>query len=153
MHNRKHGVASVAVITGATLVAVSAAWNHSTLAGIGYGVLLAVSVPVVLYAYCSKCPLRYDGCRHVVFGPITRLLPRRETSHYEFLDYVGVTVPPAILVIAAQPFLWQRPLMLVAYWVLLTAGLSEIRLFVCRGCNNTLCPLRREPVGRMSGGI
>jgi hypothetical protein len=152
MNSRVHGVVSMLIITAATLVAVLAARNHSALAGIAYGVLLVVSVPIVLFAYCSKCPLRNTGCRHVVIGPMTRLLPRRQTSPYSFLDYIGVTLPPALLVIAAQPFLLPRPGMLAAYWVLLVIGIAEIRLLVCRDCDNTLCPLRRRPAGRISDG-
>ncbi len=141
MKDNIHGVVSLMLILGAFATADAVLFNDHPGWGILYLLLVAILLPVVLYAYCAKCECREIGCRHVIPGPLTRLLPDRAPGPYHLLDYAGVGVPLAILVLVPQPLLIRHPLWLVLFWLLLITGTIQILLFVCRGCGNRKCPM------------
>jgi hypothetical protein len=139
MHSRFHGVTSLLLEGLAIGVGFAAIWPANKAAGILYAILILVSVPVILYAYCSKCEIRLTGCRHVIPGQITRLLPARGNEHYGILDYVGLTLPVALLVAFPQPWLLENIPLLILFWASLAGGLVQILLRVCKGCGNSKC--------------
>lgn len=79
MNAKFHGITSLLLESLAILVGFAAIWQSQTSAAVFYIVLILVSVPIILYSYCSKCEIRLTGCRHVIPGQITRLLP----DHYK----------------------------------------------------------------------
>ncbi|MFH1981979.1 MAG: hypothetical protein ABIL58_09040 [Pseudomonadota bacterium] len=142
MHGTFHGVLSLVLIGAAVAAAFVGIVTVSPAAGAVYILLVVVAVPIILFAYCAKCPVRLTGCRHGIPGPMTRYLPQRRDEPYVILDYIGLALPLALLVGAPQPFLWQSPPLLTVFWGLMIAGGLEIRRYVCTGCHNRFCPLR-----------
>ncbi len=139
MNSGFHGVTSLLLESLAIVIGFTAVWQAHKVAGVIYAILILAAVPVILYAYCSKCEVRLTGCRHVIPGQITRLLPARENEHYGILDYVGLTLPAAVLVAFPQPWLLENMLLLILFWVCLAGGLVQILLKVCKGCGNQKC--------------
>jgi hypothetical protein len=139
MNAKFHGVTSL-LLEGLTIViGFAAVWQANKTMGVLYAILVLAAVPIILYAYCSKCEVRLTGCRHVIPGQITRLLPARENTHYGILDYVGLMLPAALLVAFPQPWLLENVLLLILFWVCLAGGLLQILLKVCKGCGNQKC--------------
>ena len=139
MNSKFHGVTSLLLESLAILVGFVAIWQSHEAAGIFYIVLILVSVPAILYSYCSKCEIRLTGCRHVIPGQITRLLPARENEPYGFLDYIGLTLPVIALVAFPQPWLLDNQPLFILFWICLAGGLVQILLRVCKGCGNQKC--------------
>lgn len=151
MHGTFHGVLSLLLGGAALAVAVAAVITHAPLLGWGYIILVAAAGPVVLYAYCAKCPERRTGCRHGLPGPLTRMLPPRQTGPYTLRDYAGLVVPTVLMVALPQPYLWATPARGVIFWGLAVAAVAEIRRRVCPGCGNRYCPLRKPVSGCQEG--
>jgi len=143
MNSEFHGVTSLLLEGLAIGIGFAAIWQVQPAMGILYAVLVLVSVPVILYAYCSKCEVRLTGCRHVIPGQITRLLPARENEQYGILDYVGLMLPVAVLVAFPQPWLLENLPLLILFWGCLAGGLLQILLRVCTGCGNRKCIMCR----------
>ncbi len=139
MNSRFHGVTSLLLESLAIVIGFTAVWQAHKVAGVIYAILILAAVPVILYSYCSKCEVRLTGCRHVIPGQITRLLPARENEQYGILDYVGLTLPAAILVAYPQPWLLENLTLLILFWACLAGGLVQILLKVCKGCGNRKC--------------
>ena len=93
MNSRFHGVTSLLLESLAVVIGFTAVWQADKVAGVIYAILILAAVPVILYSYCSKCEVRLTGCRHVIPGQITRLLPSRKNEHYGVRDYVGLMLP------------------------------------------------------------
>jgi len=143
MNAKFHGVTSLLLESLAILVGFAAIWQSHKAAGIFYIVLILVSVPIILYSYCSKCEIRLTGCRHVIPGQITRLLPARENEPYGFLDTIGLMLPAAVLVAFPQPWLLDNKPLFALFWICLSGGLVQILLKVCKGCGNQKCVMCR----------
>ena len=139
MNSRFHGITSLLLESLAIVIGFAAIWQVNKTAGGLYGILILVAVPVILYAYCSKCEVRLTGCRHVIPGQITRLLPARKNEHYGVRDYVGLMLPAAMLVAFPHPWLLENMLLLILFWACLAGGLVQIFLKVCKGCGNSKC--------------
>ena len=108
MNSRFHGVVSLLLEGLAVVIGFAAVWQADRMAGVIYAILILAAVPVMLYAYCSKCEVRLTGCRHIIPGQITRLLPARQNGHYGVRDYVGLMLPAAMLVVFPQPWLREK---------------------------------------------
>jgi hypothetical protein len=143
MNSKFHGVASLLLESLAIVIGFTAVWQAHKVAGVIYAILILAAVPLILYAYCSKCEVRLTGCRHVIPGQMTRLLPARKNEHYGILDYVGLTLPVAVLVAFPQPWLLENMLLLILFWACLAGGLVQILLRVCKGCGNQKCIMCR----------
>ena len=139
MNTRLHGVTSLLLESLAVVIGFTAVWQADKVAGVIYATLILAAVPVILYSYCSKCEVRLTGCRHVIPGQITRLLPTRKKEHYGVRDYVGLMLPAAVLVAFPQPWLLENMLLLILFWACLAGGLVQILLKVCKGCGNSKC--------------
>jgi len=137
------GWISLSLMAAAVGTGLLAAALHSLTAAALYGGVTAASVLVILAAFCAKCPCRLESCRHLVLGPLTRLLPQRRPGPCTLLD-IGLTAA-GFAAVVAFPHYWlvRRPPLLAVFWALVAAVLIEIGVFICRECANTSCPVRR----------
>ena len=139
--NRLHGVFSLLLVVVSVLIGIYAIINDSVIFGFFYIAAVVLSIPVVLYSYCSKCNCRLDSCVHVIPGKLTKFLPDRQDKGYNIFDYMGVSLPLGIIILFPQLGLWKNKVLFFSFWVLLIIALFEIFLFVCKGCANDKCPL------------
>ena len=139
MQTRFHGVLSLILIAGAFLFGFYLIWESNPLAALIYGALLFFGSLTIIYAFCSKCPIRNSGCRHVFPGLLTRWLPTRPETAYALHDYLTVLLVLLMLIAYPHPWLFLGKSTLVVFWALLLAGLTEIVLCVCKGCGNVRC--------------
>lgn len=141
MKDRFHGVFSISLFGAAIAVAWLLVLRHSAGMALIYLALILLAGLTMLYAYCSKCELRLQGCRHVFVGGLTRFLPEREDTPYTSMDYWGVTVAMIVLLAFPQYWLWQVPWVLAVFSALLVFAGLHIVLFVCKGCGNRKCSM------------
>ena len=137
--NRFHGVFSLVLMAVSLLIGVYALMGESRITGIVYLAVIAVSIPVILYSYCSKCDCRSNSCGHIIPGKLTRFLPDRPDSGYNVFDYIGVVSPLAVMILLPQLSLWKNKVLFSLFWVFLVIALIEIFFFVCRVCRNDKC--------------
>ena len=147
--SRFHGVFSLALIAGAFVFGGYIILRSTPSAAFLYGTILFLGSLTIIYAFCTKCPIRTSGCRHVLPGPLTLWLPARTQTAYTVFDYFIVLVILLVLIAYPQPWLYPHKGAMIIFWVLLLAGLAEITLYVCKGCGNTrclVCKLRNRSV-------
>jgi|GEM_PF-254574 len=147
MNRRFHGVFSLLLVFGALIIGLVSVFHESVAMGVVYLVIILVSLPTIVYAFCSKCTCRLDSCGHVLPGPLTRWLPQRKQGDYTRLDFAGLLVPFLVLAAFPQWWLWKSMVLFAVFWVLFLLGLVEIRRCVCPDCTNKRCPLCTRPVG------
>ncbi len=114
--------------------------NKSLPMGLLYIVIISISPVIVVYSFCSKCICRLDSCGHIFPGKLSKLLPSRKQNNYTMLDILGAAISLTVLIIFPQFWIWENKIFLIIFWVLIFIALVEIRLFVCRNCNNEKCP-------------
>lgn len=139
MNSKFHGVTSLLLEGLAIVIGFMAIWQVNKWVGAFYAVLILISVPLVLYAYCAKCEIRLTDCRHVIPGQITRLLPDRDEAPYNFRDYMGLALAVITLVAFPQPWLWGNLPLFIFFWTCVAVGLVQILMKVCKGCGNRKC--------------
>jgi len=139
MENRFHGVVSLVLIAGAFLLGFLIILKSNVFAGLLYGVLVLIGAFLIVYAFCTKCPIRTSGCRHVFPGQLTAWLPARPQTAYTPVDYLAVGVVLIVLIGYPHPWLLEHIGSLLVFWFFLAVGLTEIVLFVCKGCGNLQC--------------
>ena len=147
MDRRFHGVFSLLLVFGALIIGLVSVFHESVVMGVVYLVIVLVSLPTIVYAFCSKCTCRLDSCGHVLPGPLTPWLPQRKQGDYTRLDFAGLLVPFLVLAAFPQWWLWKSMVLFAVFWVLFLLGLVEIRRCVCPDCTNKRCPLCIRPVG------
>jgi len=103
MSTKIHGVISLLLEGLAIIIGFIAIWQVNKAVGVFYAFLILIAVPLILYAYCAKCDIRFTDCRHVFPGQLTRLLPKREDGPYFFGDYMGLILAVIALVGFPQP--------------------------------------------------
>lgn len=139
--SRFHGVLSLVLVAVSLLIGVYALMGESMITGIAYLAVTTVSIPVILYSYCSKCQCRLNSCGHVIPGKLTRFLPDRPDSGYNIFDYMGVVFPLTVMILLPQLSLWKNKILFFFFWAFLVIALMEIFFFVCRACRNDRCLL------------
>lgn len=142
MRDRLHGIVSLGLIAAALALGFGVLLRASVALGLIYGLTCLAGSLLIVYAYCTKCPVGGAACRHVFPGRLAQRLPARPSHGYRTIDYLGVVLPLGLMLFLPQPWLASEPTPAVLFWALTTAGLVEILWFVCRGCGNTRCPLR-----------
>ncbi|NNG02038.1 MAG: hypothetical protein HKM93_21820 [Desulfobacteraceae bacterium] len=142
MRDKVHGVMSLGLIISGLCIAVAYISLHSIAAAALYLGIILISAVIILYAYCSKCPIRFTGCRHVFPGRVSGLLPPRTIKPYGALDYIGVAVPVTVLMAIPQYWLIRSAPALILFWTLIMLGAVDIVLYVCPACGNEHCPMR-----------
>lgn len=146
MTRRHHGVFSLVLMFLAIMVGIISIMQSSAFWAVIYLGLSIISLVVIIYSFCSKCPCREHSCGHVVFGKLTKLLPARVEGNYSVMDLAGVMVPLSVIIIFPQFWLRGNVLLIVLFWVLLIIACLDITVKVCRGCGNTYCPVNRKSV-------
>ena len=141
MNRQFHGVLSLLLVLGALIAGLVSVFHESVGMGVVYLVIILVSLPTIVYAYCSKCTCRMDSCGHVLPGLLKRLLPQRKQVSYTHLDFAGLLVPFLVMIAFPQWWLWKGMVLFAVFWVLFLLGLVEIRRYVCPDCTNKRCPL------------
>jgi hypothetical protein len=136
-----HGVVSLLLVFGSLLAGLAAVLRESAAMGIVYVVIIFISLPAILYSFCSKCPCRLDSCGHVFPGMLARLFPPRKEGRYTPSDIAGVVVPFLFLIGFPQWWLMENKVLLAVFWVPAVIGVLEIRPYVCPGCGNEMCPM------------
>lgn len=137
-----HGVTSISLVGVAAIIAAIAMFRSGIGLGIIYLILAGLSAAGILYAYCAKCPCRLC-CGHLFPGRLAaRLFPNRQPGPYTGLELAVLGVGLLLLIGLPQLWLWRYPGLLIAYWLLTVIGLVQIRLVVCRACENIHCPAR-----------
>ena len=139
MNNRFHGVSSLSLIFLSILIGLLAILGESFLMGLVYIAAILISIPIVIYSYCSKCICRLDSCGHIFPGKLSKWLPSRKQSNYTFWDILGVILPLIVLFVFPQFWLWKTKILLFVFWVLFIIAFAEIKLFVCKECKNEKC--------------
>jgi|WetSurMetagenome_2_1015567.scaffolds.fasta_scaffold869644_1 hypothetical protein len=108
-----------------------------------YGCVVFAGMTAVLAAFCSKCPCRLTSCRHIILGPITRILPRRVEGKYSTVDLVFTAAGFLSIIIYPQFWLFRDVPIFIGYWATVILLVLEITLFICTGCENEFCPMRK----------
>jgi len=146
MNRQVHGVGSLLLVFGALIVALVSVFRESAAMGVVYLVIILVSLPTIVYAFCSKCPCEGNRCGHVLPGLFKQLLPKRDHPDYTRLDLAGLLLPFLALIAFPQWWLWKTAALFALFWVLLVIGVVEIRRCVCPDCTNKSCPICSDSV-------
>jgi hypothetical protein len=140
MNREFHGVMSLLLVFAAVIIGVAAVFKASPPMGLLNILIILVSLPIIIYSFCSKCACRLDSCGHVLPGKLTRFLPAREPGPYTPRDIAGLLIPFVIIIGFPQWWLWGEKVLSAVFWILILAGIVEIRLAVCPACTNRECP-------------
>jgi hypothetical protein len=138
-----HGIMSIVLVVGAVGIGAAAIMPSSMHGALGYLAISALSAVTMVASFCTRCPHRGGTCPHVVPGRLAALLPAREPGPYNLLDSAGVAVPGFIILLAPQYWLISSFSLFLVFWTLALVGFAEIRTFVCGGCENGNCPMRK----------
>lgn len=141
MKREFHGVLSLLLVLAAVIIGAAAVFKASPPMGLLNILIILVSLPIIIYSYCSKCACRLDQCGHVLPGKLTRFLPARQPGPYTLLDIAGLLVPFGIIIGFPQWWLWADKVPAAVFWILILAAVFEIRVAVCPACANRECPL------------
>ncbi|MBN1426984.1 MAG: hypothetical protein JXB07_01285 [Anaerolineae bacterium] len=141
MTTRFHGITSLALAGAAIALGAVAMFQSAMWIGVGYLLVCAIAAPVVLYAYCAKCPCK-THCAHVLPGKAAMLF-KRQPGPYSPAEMLAMIVALLLMVGLPQIVLWRSPGLLIAFWVLLGIAVIQVRSVVCRACGNINCPLNK----------
>jgi hypothetical protein len=141
MKTRFHGITSLILAGVAIALGAFAMFQTAVWIGVGYLLICAIATPVVLYAYCAKCPSKTQ-CAHVLPGKAAMLF-KRQPGPYSATEMIAMLV--SLLLVAGLPqlVLWRSPALLIFFWVLLGVAVIQVRSVVCRACHNVNCPLNK----------
>jgi hypothetical protein len=138
-----HGIVSMCLLLVVMGIYTASIMSSSLTTGAIYLLIVGTSSMLLLYSYCAKCPCRNNNCDHILPGRLTRWLPKRKEGPYTPLDYAATALAIALIILLPQLWLAGKPLLLSISWGLLVISGIEITLFVCHGCENTYCPMRK----------
>jgi hypothetical protein len=141
MKTQIHGITSLSFVGIATLIAAVMMFQVSLFLGGAYLLVCIIAPPVILYAFCVKCPCQAH-CGHVFPGRAARVFKQRPAGPYTAGEVTMTGMMLLLLVGLPQFWLWQSPWLLVAFWGLYAVALVQIRAVVCRACTNSYCPAK-----------
>lgn len=143
MTYKQHGWLSLILIATLFSIAIVSLLTSPTIVILEYLLVTLLGGIIIVYSFCAKCPIRTTGCRHIIIGPLTRILPQRKQAPYTAVDMFFTTI--AILAIAGFPqfALLSKIQLFISYWVTAVVLVLEITLFICRGCGNVYCPVNK----------
>jgi hypothetical protein len=144
MDRQQHGILSLALLLIAIGIGFVAILGYSVVSAVLYLVISILSLLLILYSFCCKCPCRLTSCGHVFPGKLTRFLPQRGEEPYTPADIAGVAVALLIILLDPQYWLIRSLPLFTAFWILILPALIEIRLKVCHGCRNDSCPVHKN---------
>ena len=134
-----HGITSLTLTAVAIVIAAVTAFQTSWTLGIICLAICLIAPPVIVYAYCAKCACKVH-CAHVLPGKVARLFDRAP-GPYSKAEMSGMTLSLLLLIGVPQLWLWRSIGLLIVFWILIVFAVMQIRLFVCKTCGNTHCPL------------
>ncbi len=138
---RLHGLTSLGLVTAALLIALAAIFRLSWGWGLAYLLGSGLSLGVIIYAFCAKCPCR-THCGHVIPGKVAVALTNRHTGPYTGPEIALTGLSLLWLIGLPQPWLWQYKGLFIVFWLLNAVALLQIASFVCRACDNVYCPAK-----------
>jgi hypothetical protein len=141
---RFHGLTSIILIYTSFIIGLIYTWRTFEILGIVYGLVLFASPFILTYAYCAKCPCRYDNCGHIIPGKLAQIFPIRKQSKYLLIDYLALLIPVAFLIATPLFIIYDRILLMLVFVLLIAIGIAEIRTVLCRNCSNKYCPLTKN---------
>jgi hypothetical protein len=139
MSARFHGISSITLTGVAVAIAAAAALRTSWALALAYLVLCTVALVGILYAFCAKCPCQMR-CAHVLPGRLAAAFTQRRSGPYSAAELAIVGTALLVLLGLPQFWLWRYTVPLIVFWVLNTVALAQIRVVVCRTCDNVHCP-------------
>jgi len=140
MRRQSHGIISLGLASIAIAAAAQSLFQQSFVLGMAYMFLSGLSVPVILYAFCAKCPDR-ERCGHVIPGPAAaKVFSARQKEPYTASDLSLTAGALAVLFLFPQIWLWRHPLAFFVFWITMAVAAVDIRSKVCDGCGNNHCP-------------
>ena len=148
---RFHGITSLLLVALASLLGFVAMLLQNRLWALFFLALLPLLGYIILVSFCARCPCKAH-CGHVLPGKIAAHFPGKPGA-YRISELLGVSLSILLLLGLPQYWLWQIPLLVVFYWILLGIALSQIRLAVCPACRNSYCPLCPKNQLNQKGGI
>jgi hypothetical protein len=151
MSHKIHGWFSLMLMAALFLISITSLVSSPSIVLGVYILTILVSGLIIVYSFCAKCPIRITGCRHIIIGPLTRILPQRKQAPYSTLDILFTII--AVLAIFGFPqfsLISKMPLF-ISFWITAILLVLEITLFICRGCGNVYCPVRRFSGHTISG--
>lgn len=143
MNYRITGLSSIAAAFFAIGIASFRLFSVSIIFGIVYTVCIPPAFLHVLFVYCRRCPhVQTNSCRHVLFGPIVaHLFKQTKPMAYTLTEVIVALTPLTVLIIFPQFWLFQTPVLLLIFWLLLAgAGILVVK-GVCPRCKNTSCAM------------
>jgi hypothetical protein len=140
MNTKFHGITSIGLVLGATIIAAAAMFQTSGGLGVVYLVICVAAPASILYAYCAKCPAK-THCGHVFPGKLVVAFTNRQPGPYTKTEMAVLGLALLLLIGLPQIWLWQYTTLFVVYWVLTAVAILQIRTVVCRACNNVYCPM------------
>jgi hypothetical protein len=140
MTKQLHGVTSIGFAAVAIAIAAAAMFRTSWVLGVVYLAVCAVSSGGIVYAYCAKCPCK-THCAHILPGKAAMAFDR-QPGPYTATEIAVLVLALLLLVGLPQFWLWRYIGMFIVYWVLNGVAVVQIRLVVCRTCQNVYCPLK-----------
>lgn len=144
-HKRNiHGIISILLISTSFAIGIIVMSFYSLLLAL-LGILTVILFLLLVSAlYCSKCKCR-DRCLHVLPGIISKMIAKNKVGKYTAFEIVaGVAFPLLIVVVLPQYWLFQHIWFFIVYWFLFVVAGLEISNFVCKKCENKLCPLNKN---------
>ena len=136
-----NGITSL-IFTGISiLIGLYITWINSFNIAVLYLVLMLGAATLIPYVYCTKCQCRETNCAHVFPGLITRVMPNRELETYTIFDWAIVGILTGLLIILPQYWLIKNIFLFIIFWILLIIAFLQIRLFICKVCDNKKCIL------------
>jgi len=96
MKRETHGVISLGLAAMAIAAASQSMFQQSIVLGVMYMFLAGLSVPVILYAFCAKCPDR-ERCGHVIPGKSAKVFKGRKEEPYTASDLSLTAAALAVL--------------------------------------------------------
>jgi hypothetical protein len=140
MKRKTSGLLTLGGVALALAAAAQSLFQESAALGTAYLILASLSIPVVLFAFCAKCPDRND-CGHVLPGPAAAaMFGKRNRSPYTAGDRILTSAALAVLLLLPQIWLWKHPIAFGFFWIVMIAAAAGIRSRVCPGCRNVNCP-------------
>jgi hypothetical protein len=134
-----HGLSSIGLILLAVATAAVMAFQTSWLLGAGYMALSLLSSAAMVYAFCAKCPCQ-ARCGHVLPGKLAARFTNRRPGPYTRVELAVVVVAGLLLAGWPQLWLWPHTGPFFIFWLLVVLALLQIRVYVCRACDNRYCP-------------
>ena len=140
MTKQFHGMTSLGFAAIAIAIAAVVMFRTSLTLGVVYLAACALGGGIIVYAYCAKCPCKAH-CAHVLPGKAA-LAFDRQPGPYTATEIVALALAGLLIMGLPQFWLWRYLGLFIAHWVLMAVALVQVRIVVCRSCDNVYCPLR-----------